>query len=125
VQAKVLETVDDPNLVAYAVWEPILRTDDERAARKATTLLPDERVVHYWVETREVGKLFQKPIELTTEPAWDVYLVYPRGVAWEDEIPVPEYFMHQLGGRLPAPQRLDAAKLAEQIEQVLADSEGD
>ena len=104
----------------YAVWEPILRTDDERAARKATILLPDPRVVHYWVASREVGKLFQEPIELTTEPAWDVYLVYPRGVRWDESVPVPDHFMHQLGGRLPAPQRLDAAKLAEQIEEALA-----
>jgi hypothetical protein len=124
VQSKVLETVDDSELAVYAVWEPILRTDDERAARKATILLPDPRVVHYWVDSQEVGKTFQEPIELTTEPAWDVYLVYPREVKWGDSAPEPNYFMHQLGGRLPASSRLNAERLAQLIVDTLAEPQG-
>jgi len=102
----------------YAVWEPILKTDDERSARKATTLFPDDRVSHYWVGSREVGKLFQPALELTTEPAWDVYLIYAPGIEWEDQTPpTPSYFMHQLGGRLPDEQRLDGEKLKRAIEE--------
>ena len=103
----------------YAVWEPILKTDDERAARKATVLLPDARVEHFWVPTREVGKMFQDPIQLSGEPAWDVYLVYPKGITWDQSPPEPVYFMHQLGGRLPEEQRLDAAELAERLQSML------
>ena len=105
----------------YAVWEPILKTDNERAARKATALLDDPRVEHYWVSTRDVGKLFQDPIGLTTEPAWDVYLVYPRGVSWDQSPPRPAFFMHQLGGRLPAEKRLHATKLAARLKAILGD----
>ena len=33
-----------------------------------------------------------------SEPAWDIYMVYPPGVRWEAELPpVPAYWMHQLG----------------------------
>jgi hypothetical protein len=103
----------------YAVWEPILKTDGERAARKATALLDDPRVEHFWVGTRDVGEMFQGPIGLTTEPAWDVYLVYTRGVSWEQSAPTPDYFMHQLGGRLPDEQHLDATKLAERLKLLL------
>ena len=118
-QSEVLERVESENLAVYAVWEPILRTDDERSSRKATILFPDERVSNYWVDTRAVGELFQAPIDLTTEPAWDVYLVYAPGVAWDgDDPPRPNYFMHQLGGRLPDDLRLDGAKLAAAIEEV-------
>ena len=120
VQTNVLDEISDANLAVYAVWEPILRTDDERSSRKATTLFPDGRVTNYWVDTPEVGKLFQAPIGLTTEPAWDVYLVYPPGVRWEkDTPPRPEFFMHQLGGRLPDSQRLDGSKLADGIRALL------
>ncbi len=115
-QSKTLEQIDDTTLSVYAVWEPILKTDDERSSRKATILFPDERVSNYWVDTRSVGELFQPSIDLKTEPAWDVYLVYAPGVTWDDAGPPrPNYFMHQLSGRLPAENRLDATELAKQI----------
>ena len=112
--------IDSKELVAYAVWEPILKTDDERSSRKAVTLFPDERVENYWVHTRAVGELFQPPIDLIGEPAWDVYLVYEPGIKWEgDTPPVPTFFMHQLGGRLPDDQRLDGSTLYDVIEKIL------
>jgi hypothetical protein len=120
VQQQVLATIDSKKLVTYVVWEPILRTDDERSARKATTCIPDERSRHYWVGTQDVGKLFQPAIGLTSEPAWDVYLVYPPGRQWKGESPpAPEFFMHQLGERLPEAPALDGETLAKHLQQVL------
>ena len=121
VQSDVLDENGAEDLAVYAVWEPILRTDDERSARKAAALFPDKRVKNYWVATRDVGEAFQTAIDLTTEPAWDVYLVYAPGVRWEKgEPPRPEFFMHQLGGRLPAAQRLDGPELASKLKELLA-----
>lgn len=120
VQKEVLDKVDSAALAVYVVWEPILRTDDEPSSRKATSLVPDSRVTHYWVGSLEVGKAFQAPIDLETEPAWDVYLVYPPGVTWESSSPPrPELFMHQLGGRLPADRRLDGPQLADAIQRLV------
>lgn len=122
-QSEVLEHVESQNLAVYAVWEPILRTDDERSSRKATILFPDDRVSNYWVDTQSVGELFQAPIDLTTEPAWDVYLVYAPGVVWGEESgpPRPNFFMHQLGGRLPDEFRLDGPKLAAVLQELTND----
>jgi hypothetical protein len=120
VQDNVISGIESVDFVAYAVWEPILKTDDERSSRKAVTLFPDERVKNYWVRTRAVGKLFQSPINLKGEPAWDVYLVYEPGILWGgDTPPEPTYFMHQLGGRLPDDQRLDGPKLFDVVENLL------
>jgi len=120
VQENVLGVIDSNELAVYAVWEPILKTDDERSSRKATTLFPDRRVRNYWTGSQEVGKLFQSPLDLTTEPAWDVYLVYLPGVRWEgDDSPRPDYFMHQLGDRLPENRSLDGLKLAFEIRRIL------
>ena len=116
---KVLAANHSRNLVAYAVWEPILRTDDARSSRKATTLLPDSRVHHYWTGSHDVGELFQPAIGLEDEPAWDVYLVYPRGVRWNaPQPPTPTFFMHQLGGRLPEDRILDGDVLAARIRRL-------
>jgi hypothetical protein len=120
VQDNVISKIDSQDFLAYAVWEPILKTDDERSSRKAVSLFPDKRVKNYWVHTRAVGELFQTPINLTTEPAWDVYLVYQPGVVWDgDTPPEPTFFMHQLGGRLPDGRRLDGPELRDGIEKIL------
>lgn len=119
-QEKVLEQVKSENLAAYVVWEPIMRTDGEIPARRATALIPDHRALHFWTDATSVGKAFQCPLGLDGEPAWDVYLLYPPGVEWKsNDAPSPIFFMHQLGGRLPEELRLDGGVLAERTRGVL------
>ena len=120
VHDNVLAEIGSDSFRAYAVWEPILRADDEQWAKRSTSILPDPRVTHFWIDNRDVGKLFQTAINLTTEPAWDVYLLYPPGILWEKEGPPrPAFFMHQLGGRLPDTQRLDGPGLASAVKKIL------
>lgn len=108
-----LAAVTSESLAVYAVWEPILPTDDERWARKATTLFSDGRVRNYWIATDDLGESFQSPLRLTGEAAWDVYLLYAPGTTWEAAAPPPpDYFMHQLRGRLPDSLMLQGPKLA-------------
>ncbi len=114
-----LATIESQELVIYVVWEPILRTDDARSSRKATALVPDPRARHYWVDTQALGQLFQPTLGLTAEPAWDVYLIYPPGRTWSDKPPAPEFFMHQLVGRLAEDRLLDGAALAVEIRKLL------
>lgn len=115
----VFQGILSEKLKAYAVWEPILRTDNLRGARKATTILPDSRVRHYWAEGQEVGEMFKPALGLKDEVAWDVYLVYPAGVEWSAQSPPkPSFFMHQLH-ELPSARYLDAPKLAVQLRAAL------
>lgn len=117
----VFEGIASEKLRGYAVWEPILRTDNLRGARKATTMLPDPRVQHYWITGREMGEVFQSPLGLKDQVAWDVYLVYPPGVEWKGKRPpMPSYFMHQLP-ELPEARRLDASALAGQLRKLIPD----
>jgi len=143
VQESVLERIDDDDLAVYVVWEPIFRTDDQRSSRKASTLLPDPRVTHYWVETQDVGKMYQPAIGLEGEAAWDVYLVYPPGIGWFiGSVPVLgmkviEYVGTNTArglpaitalivlfdpddGRLPEARLLDGPQLASEIARVLS-----
>ena len=115
----VFQGIATDGLKGYAVWEPILRTDNLRGARKATSILPDARVRHYWIAGQEVGEMFKPALGLKDEVAWDVYLVYPAAVEWnETRPPKPSYFMHQLH-ELPAARRLDATTLATQLRKVI------
>ena len=116
----VLKKIKSDSLRAYAVWEPVLRADSEQWAKRSTSILADRRVTHYWIDNRDVGKLFQPPINLTTEPAWDVYLLYPPGVEWTDDPPKPHFFMHQLGNRLPRENRLSGEGLNRRVRELLS-----
>ena len=120
VHDNVLKEIETDSFRAYAVWEPILRADSEQWAKRSTSILSDPRVTHFWIDNRDVGKLFQAPIGLTTEPAWDVYLLYPSGVEWTDSPPTPYFFMHQLGNRLPQENRLSGEGLASRVRRLLS-----
>lgn len=98
---------------AYVVWEPIRYWDREGAARRNQGLVPDPRASHFWSPDLGLARRMQGTIGLTTEPAWDIYLVYAADATWPgDSIPVPADFMHQLSGRLPDSKLLDAPRLA-------------
>jgi len=115
----VFQGIESEKLKAYAVWEPILRTDNLRGARKATTILPDDRVRHYWIAGQHVGEAFKPALGLKEEVAWDVYLVYRAGVEWiGSRPPKPSFYMHQLH-ELPNARRLDARTLAAQVRSAI------
>ena len=115
VRQHVLEAIDDPNFKLFVVWEPILKTDSAEAASLSSGFLRDGRATQFWASTRSVGRSFQAAIGLEGEPAWDVYLVYDRGIRWTDEPPAPTTFQHQLGGRLPDDLLLSGPALTDEI----------
>lgn len=118
VQEEVLSQMSDAEVSAYVVWEPVLRADGRIPARRATSLVEDPRATHFWADGLRLGELFQPPIALESEPAWDVYLVYPPGVEWTDDGPPrPSYFQHQLRGRLPDSLVLDGSVLLARLRE--------
>lgn len=96
-----------------------MRLDSEPSARLATRLFSDSRVRQFWTPDLALGEEFQSPIALSSEPAWDVYLLYKPGPRWDTRPPRPHDFMHQLGGRLPAAKLLDGDALAGKISKLL------
>jgi hypothetical protein len=76
VQEKVLARANGPNLRVYTVWMPMLSHDRHSSAQKATRFVSDDRTLHFWTSGLETANLFQAPINLANEPAWDVYLLY-------------------------------------------------
>jgi|SRR5579871_3536056 len=118
IQQEVLNTIQDPTLRVFIAWVPILPSDKHAPDNDTLSLAPDKRATHYWDEKGKLPRLFQKILSLTPRPAWDVYLIYPPGVTWEQEPPKPVYWQHQLGGVTAAP-RLDGKSFAEELRKVL------
>ena len=81
--------------------------------------LPDSRIAFYWDGKGELTKSYSRVLKLGEDrPAWDVYLVFDRGVEWTMEPPAPNSWMHQLRG-LSAERRLDGNALAIEINKTL------
>ena len=98
VHDSVLKQVESDDLSVFAVWMPVLASDNAEESKKAESLLPDPRVAHYWDGDNSIGKLYGRQLTLPRgrQLAWDIYFVYAPGVRWEDEPPAPTAWMHQL-----------------------------
>ncbi len=117
-----MEEISDPNLRAYIVWLPALRSGaHEPAARREAGRIPDSRAERFYDPEARVGKLYSGILHLPWGlPAWDVYLVFGPEVRWGERPPAPTYWMHQLGRAGPPELRLDGEQLARVISGLLA-----
>jgi len=73
-------------------------------------LMRGHYVQHYWDGDQRVGTAVQRFVEGLDYPAWDFWMLYRPGVAWEAEAPEPDWWEHQLSslGREFKERRLDA-----------------
>lgn len=102
----VFEKSSSPELKAFLVWLPIKAADDAKEAALQTSTFRDGRLSEGWDHGRAVGDLFAHRLALKGA-AWDVYLVYDRGVRWEGtEPPQPSFWMHQIQEKVGADQKL-------------------
>jgi hypothetical protein len=118
ISADVLRRLKGDGLRVYAVWESILRADNEAAALTAAALVSDPRVTHFWATSPMAGTKFQDVIGVGSRSVWNVYLVYPPGVVWGDEVPRPSLFMLQMPGGPPS-RRLVPSVLADSLRAAL------
>jgi len=119
IQSEVLEQIRDPDVHVYAVYLPILRGDREESVPTAITRLPDSRASYFWDGSGEMAHAYSRVLRLPAgRPAWDVYLLFGREADWKSEPPVPNYWMHQLGG-LSSERRLDGRQFADETSRLL------
>ena len=83
------------------VWEPILPTDFGAPTTSVLARSPDRRVQQYW----DPGHVLAKQMAADARPPqpkqeccvrsgklWDMAAVYPKGVRWEDRMPIATVF---------------------------------
>ena len=84
-QEHILERHPAAELQVYAVWLPMLATD-ERSSWEPS-LLADPRVAHFWDGERVAGSWFAKANLGGLGYAgivWDAYFVFGRDAVWRD-----------------------------------------
>jgi hypothetical protein len=119
VQRYVLDQIPDPDLRVYVVWLARHKDDTQEAAQKATALLPDPRVTHFWIDNPSVSDLFKPSLGLTEGTVWDVFLSFAPGLRWMEQPPAPTSYMHMLYEVLPKERQLDGQQLQESLKALL------
>jgi copper chaperone len=121
VQSVFSKYADEQRLRGFVVWEPMLATDSEQAARTQASAFVDPRVTQEWDANGASGKLAASTLKLS-DNAWDVYLLYAPGVKWNGEaLPEPTFWMHQLRPESGADQKicLNPAVFTEKTSELL------
>lgn len=118
-QKYVLDEIDDEGLEVFVVWGPMQGYETREHAEEAPAFLPDPRSTHFWTTAHTCAEMFQKPLGLVDERAWDTYMLFGPQARWQDEPPPPSFYMH-VGRSLPEERRFDGKKLAQQVSRELA-----
>lgn len=120
VQRYLLEEVESDRLAVHLVWGPMLEADDADGAAAATVHMADPRVVHYWTGDEVLANELREVLPLESGAAWDVFLIYPPDARWQEGVPAPSSYLHQLKEQLPEEHRFDARELVRRVEGLLA-----
>jgi hypothetical protein len=104
VQENILERYPDAELRVYAVWVPVLATDERF---EVADLMVDGRVRHYWDGERLVGDAIG-PLAGGSEGdvVWDVFFAFGPQARWAETPPEPLSFGAPV---VEATDRLEAA----------------
>ncbi|HVT15589.1 MAG TPA: hypothetical protein VHQ90_05320 [Thermoanaerobaculia bacterium] len=117
VQRYVLDPIASSDLRVYVVWEPVARADSEQISYAASHLVSDPRLRQFWSASRFTGHAFAHLAGHDGKPLANSFLVFDRDKKWTDQPPTPDHTRLPLqnGVNPPADQRLNGAKLADDL----------
>jgi len=88
---------DHTDLQVLAIWMEALPFDITRnPARRIETFADEPRMTHFYDTQQVAGDALQNLLAWQDESLpWDVFLVYPPGIAWSESLPQPAAWFHQ------------------------------
>jgi copper chaperone CopZ len=102
VKASVLDAYPDADIQVSVVWIDMLRSDNQAAALQSSALFgdpPDPRLKQFHDPNQRTGRAFAHDLLYPGGGvAWDIYLYYDKDAVWNDTLPEPVEWYHQLSG---------------------------
>jgi len=88
---------DRQDLQVLAVWMEALPFDITRnPARRVETFADEPRMTHFYDVQQVSGEALKRVLDWQSESMpWDVFLLYPPGTLWNDDLPSPDAWYHQ------------------------------
>ena len=87
------------------VWMNMLPLDGMVAARLAARSMQAPSVHHFHDPSKQTGRAVAQSLGAPGKVAWDIYLFYAQGAAWDQGPPPPTRWAHQLGDSWADPAR--------------------
>ena len=110
-----LQTLRSPHFRVYIIWQPVLRSDNRKSARRRSLEFANEQFVHFWDKTRLTGELWQHVLGRKSQP-WDVYLLYEADAQWEGTPTKPNFWVLQLNQTTKKGFELKARRMLAEIQ---------
>lgn len=85
------------------VWIPMLDDDTEKAIERSAAAFAEFDVVQFVDSDRVLGRHIAHSLGGVDSVAWDIYLFYGSDARWENGVPTPDEWVHQLGSCSWAP----------------------
>jgi len=98
VQRAILHDFPHADIGACIVWINMLPQDGLATAKLAAQIVADPRACHLHDPEKLAGKAIAASLGGKDKVAWDIYLFYQAGSAWNDSPPTPIHWAHQLQG---------------------------
>jgi copper chaperone CopZ len=100
VQKSVIEQMKNKDINVIIVWTNMLKTDDKENAYKAASMFKDPSIVQYFDADNKFGDLVAQRLSPKGEKAWDIYMFFDKDTEWNNTIPRPFDYAHQLSASL-------------------------
>lgn len=98
VQRAILRDFPDADIGVCIVWINMLPLDGLATAKLSARIITDPRACHLHDPEKLAGKAIAQSLGGKDKAAWDIYLFYEAGSAWNDSPPAPIRWAHQLQG---------------------------
>jgi hypothetical protein len=121
VRKSIMDRFAKSGVYAVVVWQPMLKPDNEAAARQSSAIFAGVPATQFydlkrhagWAYEREhfAGKWDEVEAALPSDhwlremvdhkpessPEWDIYMLFKPGVRWEERSPKPDAFIRHIG----------------------------
>lgn len=91
---------DQPERFSMAwVFIDMMKTDTLESAAEAADRVQDPRLTAFHDPVHHLGRAMARRLGWRFHVAWDTYFIYRPGARWTSDMPVPDFWYHQLQDR--------------------------
>ncbi len=83
--------------VVLLVWMAGLPEDDRDGAEARAVEFGEDRIHQFWDGQDLLGAHVATRLDRVGLVAWDIYLVFAPGLVWDEDMPAPAGWVHQMG----------------------------
>lgn len=99
-----MDTRPDLRVRVFVVWEPVIVTDLAPPTTGTLARIHDRRAAQYWDHDRALSEDIVRSVLAAPDRyglgdrvedgtiVWDTVAVFPPGLSWDRELPVPSYY---------------------------------